>query len=274
VTTEEDGAGSAVGVLRRAEDDRTEGANIMEEYRDDRQRRREVWYDENLVPGSTAASIALEATGADEDLVQSWLDFVTPHEGEWITYGQWVEGELSVSLEQGHGTLMPPNDWDQHHQWLSRMWNELAKATEEPHNQDGESATEVRMREERKARSELERRVHEKAQSMLLRPPARVVAVRVPGQVTCLLSQDDRGVFHVAGWTFEPSASSAGYFGPSAVLSDLDVPGEGDDDELHELRDSLEFGDCAGPFWVAVQEQLGNTQQISGEAAVVMEWVE
>ena len=235
----------------------------MEEYRDNRQQRREVWYDENLAPGSTAANIALAATDADEDLVQSWIAFVCPTDGDWLTYGQWVEGELCVSLEGGHGTMMPPNDWDSHYQWISRMWNELAKVTEEPHNQDGASETEVKLNEQCKAL-----KIEE------ARKPVPVLRVQVPGHVICKLSQDDRGIYHVQGWTFEPSASSAGYFGASAELVDLQVPGEGDDDELCELRDSLNFGDCAGPFWVAVQEHLSTIAQISGEAAIAVEWVE
>lgn len=238
----------------------------MEEYRDDRQRRREVWFDENLVPGSTAANIALEVTGADEDMVQSWVDFVMPHEGEWLTYGQWVEGELSVSLEQGRGVMMSPNDWDQHFQWISRMWNELAKVTEEHHDQDGASATEVEMRNRRRS-AELERAVEAAKEP--------TIGVRVPGQLICRLHRDDRSEFHVAGWTFSPSAGAGGYRGPSAhMLIDLDLPGEGEDEELHALADSLKFGDVSGPFWVAVQKQLNTIRETSGEDAIVVEWVE
>lgn len=118
----------------------------------DRQTRREVWDDENLVPHSTAATIAMEVTGADPYLVTMWRDHNEGMDpGDWHTYATWLEGELQVSLEQAQGVLQSCADWVQHYDWPVKLWKEMAKYTTEFYNEDGVSATELEMTARRKA---------------------------------------------------------------------------------------------------------------------------
>lgn len=74
-------------------------------------------------------------------------------------------------------------------------------------------------------------------------------AVSIPGNFSAIVRKDDlTGECTVTGWLFIPSASSAGYRGPSAFndgpATDIDV-------------ESVD-----GPFWKAVQTTLAETPTI------------
>lgn len=208
----------------------------------DRQTRREVWDDENLVPFSTAATIALEATGADPYLVTMWRDHcdLAGDPNDWITYARYLEGELQISLESQHGTLMSPTDWAQHYDWPVKLWKEMSKYTTEHYNEDGVSATELDMIARRKAQT---------TETPPFDPKGRTL-VRIPGDVIAIIEVDgfDTTVEKIV---FSPHASNAGYFGPHAEFWDFP---EGITQEQVEAH--LRIQDVDGRFWRAVQAHL------------------
>lgn len=62
--------------------------------------------------------------------------------------------------------------------------------------------------------------------------------IEIPGEFIAIYDHD-RGI---TGFTFMPSASYAGYFGPAATVRDGD--------------EELDVESTGGPFWVAVQQAL------------------
>lgn len=253
--------------------------------------RQEVWHDETLYPCTTAAHIAFEATGANMRLFAGYTDLVSgdPDQNsgaDWMTYVQWLEGEIGITTDRDPHEYESADDMREHYKYVSELWEELAKIKPPHYNHMGVTQDEherycVQMRPQdeaffrdnghrpirdfnwaelvtataRRQRINIARRITESESE----PEASVqkfdakgrTLVRVPGDVIAVVEVDDYGATAIDKVVFTPHASSAGYFGPHAEYWDFP---EGVTQE--QVEDHLRIQDVDGRFWRAMQEHL------------------
>lgn len=208
--------------------------------------RMSLWADDTVFPDSQAMICAMREAQADLGLVREWQDHVRESytdTNDWICYRDWLEVELEITLEQLTNVTVRET-----HELLSRattITREIAKGTNES------SRVLVRTSPSPSPLTPL------------------YVNVSIPGRFTANLTVAEEKV-EVLGWTFTPSASAAGYFGPSALLYTVETYDDSPvtEPEFDAMHDFLNPNASEGPFWQAVQETLGDNPTVQTQ------WIE
>lgn len=220
----------------------------------DRNMRAAIWRDELAHPTSPTTQAAMRLSDANISLVDEWVDLEGHNEpgSDWMVYEDFLKGAIGIAEDHDpKGEFDTPLEHVRRLQHQVTLWEELAKVSNEPHNQVGETLGEKEAYDRVRARAEENKAEHLKAQSMLLR---KLSIISIPGK---LYARYDVEHNHVVGFGFMPHGSDAGYFGPTAV---------------HE--EGVQVWDGPERFWEAVRTYLNNVDEISGEPAMAVVWEE
>ena len=220
----------------------------------DRNTRAAIWRDELAHPTSPTTQAAMMLSEANRSLVEEWVDLEGDNEpgSDWMVYEDFLKGAIGIAEDHDpRGEFDTPLEHARRLQHMVTLWEELAKVSNEPHNQMGETLAEKEAYDRVVERAEENKAEHLKAQSMLLR---KLSIISIPGKLYARYNVEND---HVVGFGFTPDGSRAGYFGPH---------------QQHEAGPST--NGRFDKFWEAVRAYLNNVEAISGESTMAVVWEE
>jgi hypothetical protein len=217
-----------------------------------RQERAAIWRDELAHPCSPTTVAAMQASGADMSLVAEWQDLEGQNEpgSDWMVYEDFLKGAIGIAADHD-----PKNEFETpsarvdmlRHQL--RLWEELGKVTDAPHNEVGENHEE-KERYDRILADGNRRRIEEAIERS--RGDSRTeTIVEIPG--TLFARWGDDGIL---GFGFSPPSVAAPEF------AHLDGP------------ERFPLNDRGSGFWPHLRQYLQTVLETSGENAIAVAWAE
>jgi len=221
-----------------------------------RQERAAIWRDELAHPNSPTTRAAMTASGAEPDLVEEWADLEGNNEpsSDWMVYEDFIKGAIGIATDHdSKGEFDTPQDHARRLRHLLRLWGELAKVTDEPHNEVGENRAEHDLWQRRLTEASVRKAENERLDK--LTPSAVTECIfEMEGELYCRFNPHTK-TFLGFGYTPTQDAFPA--------LRHLDGP-----------EFEFEREDFNNPVWQGMREYLQNVYQISGEYAMAVQWTE
>ena len=212
-----------------------------------RNERAAIWRDELAHPNSPTTRAAMTASGASPAFIEEWADLEGDNEpgSDWTVYEDFLKGAIGIAEDHDpKGEFDTPLEHARRLRYLASLWEELSMSNNEPHNQMGES------------KSEMEAYARVLAQREAAKTPSAVTEsiIDLPGE---LYVRYDPKTQTFLGFGFTPINDSH----PGFTHVDGPEPG-------------CDLTEWDNPVWKGLRLYLANVAKISGEASFAVQWTE